>query len=81
MVEGAPTLIRRAAATRLFVMTLRYWRRSFRRVVWQSSQQVWAQLHEEAFRYFGGVPSYVVLDFITGNKIEHQQLRRAAKKS
>ena len=48
--------------TRLFVMTLRYSRRSFRRVVWQSSQQVWAQLHEEAFRYFGGVPSYVVLD-------------------
>jgi transposase len=31
---------------RLFVMTLRYSRRSFRRVVWQSSQQVWAQLHE-----------------------------------
>jgi hypothetical protein len=24
-----------------------------RRVVWKSSQQVWAQLHEEAFRYFG----------------------------
>lgn len=47
---------------RLFVMTLRYSRRSFRRVVWKSSQQVWAQLHEEAFRYFGGVPSYIVLD-------------------
>jgi hypothetical protein len=43
-------------------MTLRYSRRSFRRVVWKSSQQIWAQLHEEAFRYFGGVPSYVVLD-------------------
>lgn len=39
---------------RLFVMTLRYSRRSFRRVVWKSSKQVWAQLHEEAFRYFGG---------------------------
>ena len=47
---------------RLFVMTLRYSRRSFRRVVWKSGQQVWAQLHEEAFRYFGGVPSYIVLD-------------------
>jgi len=47
---------------RLFVMTLRYSRRSFRRVVWKSSQQVWAQLHEEAFRYFGGVPNYIVLD-------------------
>jgi len=35
---------------RLFVMTLRYSRRSFRKVVWKSSQQVWAQLHEEANR-------------------------------
>jgi transposase len=47
---------------RLFVMTLRYSRRSFRRVVWNSSQQTWARLHEEAFRYFGGCVSYVVLD-------------------
>jgi hypothetical protein len=42
---------------RLFVMTLRYSRRSFRRVVWKSSKQVWAQLHEEAFRHFGGAVS------------------------
>lgn len=47
---------------RLFVMTLRYSRKSFRKVVWNSSQEVWAKLHEEAFRYFGGVPQYVVLD-------------------
>ncbi len=47
---------------RLFVMTLRYSRRSFRRVVWNSNQQTWARLHEEAFRYFGGSVSYVVLD-------------------
>lgn len=47
---------------RLFVMTLRYSRRSFRRVVWKSSQEVWADLHVQAFAYFGGVPAYVVLD-------------------
>ena len=47
---------------RLFVMTLKYSRRSFRKVVWQSSQEVWAKLHEEAFRYFGGCAQYVVLD-------------------
>lgn len=47
---------------RLFVMTLRYSRRSFRRVVWNSSQEIWARLHEQAFRYFGGCVSYVVLD-------------------
>lgn len=47
---------------RLFVMTLRYSRRSFRKVVWNSSKENWARLHEEAFRYFGGCPQYVVLD-------------------
>ncbi|WP_409077075.1 IS21 family transposase [Paraburkholderia sp. FT54] len=63
--EGAPTLdpkTGRYRKPRLFIMTLRYSRRSFRRVVWKSSKQVWAQLHEEAFRYFGGSTSYVVLD-------------------
>ena len=47
---------------RLFVATLRYSRASFRCVVWSSGQQVWAELHEQAFRYFGGCPQYVVLD-------------------
>lgn len=47
---------------RLFVMTLKYSHRCFRKVVWKSSQVVWAKLHEEAFRYFGGSPQYVVLD-------------------
>lgn len=63
--EGAPTLdpaSGRWKRPRLFVMTLRYSRRSFRRVVWKSGQQEWAELHEQAFRYFGGVVRYVVLD-------------------
>ena len=66
--EGAPTLVPGTANAprykkpRLFVATLRHSRRSFRRVVWKSSQQVWAQLHEQAFRYFGGCTQYVVLD-------------------
>ena len=63
--EGALTLYptsSRYRRPRLFVMTLRYSRRSFRRVVWKSSSEVWARLHEEAFRYFGGCPQYVVLD-------------------
>ena len=47
---------------RLFVMTLKYSRRCFRKVVWKSSQEIWARLHEEAFRYFGGTVQYVVLD-------------------
>ena len=63
--EGAPTRVPgtdRYRKPRLFVMTLRYSRRSFRRVVWKSSQETWARLHEQAWRYFGGACQYVVLD-------------------
>ena len=63
--EGAPTRCPgtdRYRKPRLFVCTLRYSRRSFRRVVWKSSQEIWARLHEQAWRYFGGSCSYVVLD-------------------
>ncbi|MDQ5903380.1 MAG: hypothetical protein QG672_970 [Pseudomonadota bacterium] len=61
--EGALTLHNgRYRRPRLFVMTLRYSRRSFRKVVWNSSSETWARLHEQAFRYFGGIVQYVVLD-------------------
>jgi transposase len=46
----------------LFVMTLKYSGKSFRKVVWKTNQEVWARLHEEAFRAFGGATEYVVLD-------------------
>ena len=62
--EAAPTRLAngRYRRPRLFVMTLRYSRRSFRKAVWKSSSEVWARLHEEAFRYFGGCTHYCVLD-------------------
>jgi transposase/5S rRNA maturation endonuclease (ribonuclease M5) len=61
---GALTLYRngRYRRPRLFVMTLKYSGRSFRKVVWKSSKKVWCQLHEQAFRYFGGCPQYMLLD-------------------
>jgi len=62
---GAPTQIpgkKTFRRPRLFVMTLKYSRRCFRKVVWKSSKETWAKLHEEAFRYFGGTTQYVVLD-------------------
>jgi transposase/5S rRNA maturation endonuclease (ribonuclease M5) len=61
---GAPTLHRngRYRRPRLFVMTLKYSGRAFRKVVWKSSKEMWCRLHEEAFRYFGGCPQYVTLD-------------------
>lgn len=47
---------------RLFVMTLGYSRKTVRLLVFRSSTQTWAELHEKAFRRLGGVPRVVVLD-------------------
>jgi len=62
--QGAPTRITPSKYQRpyLFVMTLKYSGKSFRTVVWKTNQVVWAQLHERAFRAFGGCCQYVVLD-------------------
>jgi transposase len=40
--------------TRLFVLTLGYSRKSVRLLVFRSSSQIWAELHEKAFRRLGG---------------------------
>jgi len=48
--------------TRLFVLTLGYSRKSVRLLVFGSSAQIWAELHEKAFRRLGGVTRVVVLD-------------------
>jgi|ERR1022692_2007671 transposase len=48
--------------TRLFVLTLGYSRKAVRLLVFQSSSQIWAELHEKAFRRLGGVTRTVVLD-------------------
>jgi transposase len=55
---------------RLFVMTLKYSGRAFRKVVWKSSKETWCRLHEEAFRYFGGCSQYVMLDNLKEGVIE-----------
>ena len=62
--QGAPTRYRNGKYKRpyLFVMTLKFSGKSFRKVVWQTRQEIWARLHEEAFRALGGCPRYVVLD-------------------
>jgi transposase len=61
---GAPTLNGRGKYRRpfLFVLTLKYSGKAFRKVVWKADQQTWARLHEEAFRAMGGSVAYVVLD-------------------
>lgn len=46
----------------LFVMTLRYSRKSFRKCVWKTNKETWARLHEEGWRSFGGSTQYDVLD-------------------
>ena len=48
--------------TRLFVLTLGYSRKAVCLLTWQSSAQIWATLHEQAFRRLGGAPRVLVLD-------------------
>ena len=62
--EGALTRLPNGKYRRpyLFVMTLKYSGKSFRKVIWKADQESWARLHEEAFRTFGGSVQYVVLD-------------------
>jgi transposase len=62
--QGAPTRTASGKYKRpyLFVMTLKYSGKSFRTTCWKTSQEIWAQLHEEGFRALGGCPQYVVLD-------------------
>ncbi len=48
--------------TRLFVMTLGSSRKSVRLLTWRSSSQIWAELHEQAFRRLGGMVRVIVLD-------------------
>jgi transposase len=47
--------------TRLFVLTLGYSRKSVRLLTWRSSTQIWAELHEAAFRRLGGTVRVIVL--------------------
>ena len=53
---------RKYRRTRLFVLTLGCSRKSVRLLVWHSSVQIWAELHERAFRRLGGSTRVVVLD-------------------
>jgi transposase len=47
---------------RLFVLTLGYSRKCVRLLTWRSSTQIWAELHERAFRRIGGTVRVIVLD-------------------
>jgi transposase len=60
MVRDGPT--GKYRRTRLFVLTLGYSRKCIRLLVFGSSSQTWAELHEKAFRRLGGVTRVAVLD-------------------
>lgn len=64
----------------LFVMTLKYSGKAFRKTVWKTDARVWARLHEEAFRAFGGVTKYVVLDNLREGVIEPAAPARCARR-
>jgi hypothetical protein len=50
--------------TRLFVLTLGFSRKAVRLLVWRSSAQVWAELHEQAFRRLGGTVRVIIYDYV-----------------
>lgn len=60
--EGALTRLPNGKYRRphLFVMTLKYSGKSFRKFIWKAGLENWARLHEDAFRTFGGSVQYVV---------------------
>jgi len=55
---------------RLFVFTLGNSRKSVRLLTFRSSTQIWAELHERAFRRLGGAPRVVVLDNLKEGVLE-----------
>ncbi len=48
--------------TRLFVLTLGFSRKCVRLIVFTSSTQTWAEMHETAFARLGGTPRVLILD-------------------
>ena len=62
MVRDPPTVKYRR--TRLFVSTLGCSRKSVRFLVFRSSSQISAELHERAFRRLGGATRVIVLDHL-----------------
>ena len=49
-------------ANTAFAFTLGYSRKSVRLLVWRSTTQIWAELHERAFRRLGGRVRVIVHD-------------------
>jgi integrase/recombinase XerD len=49
-----------------------YSRKSVRLLVWRSSTQIWAELHERAFRRLGGTVRVIVLDYVPSHIIKEQ---------
>jgi transposase len=72
--DGGPMVRDRSTGkyrrTRLFVLTLGCSRKSVRLLVWRSSAQIWAELHERAFRRLGGTVRVIVLDYVARHIIE-----------
>ena len=65
--------------TRLLVLTRGYSRKSVRLIVPRSSAQIWAELHERAFRRLGGSVRWMVLDNLTESASERPGDREEGK--
>lgn len=71
--KGAPTLDPATSKYKrpyLFRMVLSFSRHSYEEVIWKQNVESFIRAHENAFRFFGGVPEMVVLDNLKAGVIK-----------
>lgn len=69
--EGAPVLINgKYKKPHLFVMTLSASRKMYAEVVWKQDIETFIRCHENAFRFFGGIPKLVRIDNLKSGVLE-----------
>jgi transposase len=56
----------------VFVMTLSWSRHQYAEVVFDQKMSTWLQCHENAFRWFGGVPGRIVIDNLKAAVIKRE---------
>ena len=62
-------------STWVFIMTLCWSRHQYAEIVWDQKVATWLGCHQRAFRFFGGVPTQVVIDYVARHIIDQSRHR------
>lgn len=71
--RGAPTrdpLSGKHKRPYVFIMKLSFSRKSYQEVIWKQDVESFIRAHENAFRFFGGVPEIIILDNLKAGVIK-----------